>query len=409
MLRKTASLFVNALILKIKKINMRDKQKHFPVNWIDGMKINKNHFIEQDNAWMDALQSMVSLGLSPLRFGVLPASAAGEETFNIKISFDNQNSLRVSVLACQAVTSGGVHISLPAFSTIGQTDTGNILTSSFPFSATNTEATWWIFLFVHPFEKQAAGSPDISENPPRFPNALPTYTLQLVSETNYRQYAYHPYGMAVGKVSIVSNDVRIDNDYLPPCFSINAHPDLLSLHGELDKYLGKIESNCAEIVQKIFKKSQQNEISELVMFLCDRVMQNLGQAITNMRWNMIYAAPAAMFEIISALARIMKNSIDMRTGSGKEELMNYLSEWCELKQGEFETMLSSLANTGFDQNDINKNIQKIVLFVKITSRLFETLSKLEFIGKRKESGIFVKEETVQQADNQAKAKRRFLG
>ena len=388
---------------------MRDKQKYFPVNWIDGMKINKNHFIEQDNAAMDALQGMVSLGLSPLRFGVLPASAAGEETFNVKIAFDNQSSLRVSVLACQAVTSGGVHISLPAFSTVGQTDTGNILTTSFPFSASNTESNWWIFLFAHPYEKQAAGSPDLAENPPRFPNALPTYTLQLVSESNYKQQAYHPYGIAVGKVSIVSNDVRIEADYIPPCFSINAHPDLLSLHGELDSYLANVELNCSEIVQKIFKKNQQNEISELVMFLCDRVMQYLGQAITSMRWNMVYNAPAAMFETISSLARVMKNSIDMRTGSGKEELMNYMSEWCELKQGELETMLSSLANTTFNQNDINKNIQKIVLFVKVTSRLFETLSKLEFIGKRRESGIFVKEEAVQQPDSQGKPRRRFLG
>ena len=388
---------------------MRDKQKYFPVNWVDGMKINKNHFIEQDNAAMDALQGMVSLGLSPLRFGVLPASAAGEETFNVKIAFDNQSSLRVSVLACQAVTSGGVHISLPAFSTVGQTDTGNILTTSFPFSASNTESNWWLFLFAHPYEKQAAGSPDLAENPPRFPNALPTYTLQLVSESNYKQQAYHPYGIAVGKVSIVSNDVRIEADYIPPCFSINAHPDLLSLHGELDSYLANVELNCSEIVQKIFKKNQQNEISELVMFLCDRVMQYLGQAITSMRWNMVYNAPAAMFETISSLARVMKNSIDMRTGSGKEELMNYMSEWCELKQGELETMLSSLANTNFNQNDINKNIQKIVLFVKVTSRLFETLSKLEFIGKRRESGIFVKEEAVQQPDSQGKPRRRFLG
>ena len=388
---------------------MRDKQKYFPVNWIDGMKINKNHFIEQDNAAMDALQGMVSLGLSPLRFGVLPASAAGEETFNVKIAFDNQSSLRVSVLACQAVTSGGVHISLPAFSTVGQTDTGNILTTSFPFSASNTESNWWLFLFAHPYEKQAAGSPDLAENPPRFPNALPTYSLQLVSESNYKQQAYHPYGIAVGKVSIVSNDVRIEADYIPPCFSINSHPDLLSLHGELDSYLANVELNCSEIVQKIFKKNQQNEISELVMFLCDRVMQYLGQAITSMRWNMVYNAPAAMFETISSLARVMKNSIDMRTGSGKEELMNYMSEWCELKQGELETMLSSLANTNFNQNDINKNIQKIVLFVKVTSRLFETLSKLEFIGKRRESGIFVKEEAVQQPDSQGKPRRRFLG
>jgi hypothetical protein len=388
---------------------MRDQQKHFPVNWIDGMKINKNHFIEQDNAWTDALQGVASQQLSPLRFGVIPASVAGEETFNIKISFDNQNSLRVSVLSCQAITSGGAFISLPAFSTVGQADTGNVLTKTFPFADSKSESTWWIFLFVHPFEKQAAGSPDLAENPPRFPNVLPTYSIQVVSDTNYRQYAGHPYSLVIGKVAVNGNDVRIEDDYIPPCISINAHPDLLSLHGELDKYLADVELHCSQIVQKIFRKDQKNEISELVMFLCDRVMLYLGQAITSMRWNMVYAPPASMFAAISTLSRIMKNTIDLRIGSGKEELMNYMSEWCELRQGELESMLSNLANASFNQNDINKNIEKVVQFVKVTSRLFETLSKLEFIGKRKESGIFVKEETIEQAETANKARRRFLG
>ena len=389
---------------------MREYRKHFPVNWIDGMKINKNHFIDQDNAWADTLQEMASLNLSPVRYGVLPASVARENTFNVKISLDNQDSLRVSVLSCHAVTLGGMRISIPALSVNGQPDTGNILNTVFPFSSAKTEAAWWIFLFVHPFEKQPVGTPDISENPPRLPFVLPTYTLEMISESNYREFANHPYGISISKVIQNGSEVKIDEDYLPPCFSIMAHPDLLSLHGELDKYFADIELYCSKIVQKIFVKKQQNEISELVMFLCDRVMLYLGQAISTMRWKMIYEPPMEMFMGIAMLARILKNTIDLRIGSGKDELMNYLGEWCELKQGELETMLSKMANAGFNNNDINKSIHQVVVFVKITSRLFETLSKLEFIGKKKESGIFVKEESPQQAaEAQQKARRRFFG
>jgi hypothetical protein len=389
---------------------MRDNIKYFPVNWIDGMKINKDHFIDQDNAFTAAMQDAAALQLSPIRYGVLPSSVAGEDTFNVKLSLDNQESLRVSVLSCQAITSGGVRINIPALSMMGQGQTGNILTATFPFSAANaTESTWWIFLCINPYEKQPSGSPDLAENPPRLPQVMPSYALQLVSETNYREYAWHPYSLAIGKVAVNGNDIKIENDYLPPCLSLNAHPDLASLHSELDKFLSDIELYASRIVQKIFKKNQQNEISELVMFLCDRVMLFMGQTITVMRWSMLYEPPAAMFAAISSLARVMKNSIDMRIGSGKDELMNYLTEWCELKQGELETMLGSLANTGFDNNDINKNIQKIASFVKVTSRLFETLSKLEFIGKRKEGGIFVKEEpSTQQNEASPKQRRRFF-
>lgn len=109
----------------------------------------------------------------------------------------------------------------------------------------------------------------------------------------------------------------------------------------------------------------------------------------------------------------MKNTIDLRTGSGKEELMNYLSEWCELSQGELENMLSGLAGLRYEHNDINSNILPVIRFAKVTGKLFESLSNLEFIGKRKESGIFVKEEqNINQNTNNntdQKPKRRFFG
>ena len=389
---------------------MRDNIKHFPVNWIDGMKINKDHFIDQDNAWQSMLQDLSSLHVSPIRYGVLPASVSGDTTFNIKISLDNQESLRVSVLTCNAVTPGGVRINIPAVSASGQTEAGNIITQSFPFSPSAKESYWWIFLTVHPFEKQPVGSPDLSENPPRFPFVLPTYTIQLVSENNYREFAWHPYSLAIGKIAVNGKDIKIENEYIPPCFSLSAYPDLVSLHGELNKFLSDVELYSSRIVQKILKRNQQNEISELVMFLCDRVMLCISQAITTMRWTALYDSPVSMFACISNLARVIKNSIDMRTGSGKDELMNYLTEWCDLKQGELETMLGGMSNPNFDNNDINRTIYDIATFAKVTLRLFETLSKLEFIGKRKEGGIFVKEEqtTIQNEVQQPKPRRRFF-
>ena len=92
---------------------MKDQLKYFSVNWMDGMKINKNHFIAQDNAWNNALADNASLTISPIRFGVLPSSAAGENNFSVNIAVDNQGTLRATVQSCQAITSGGVRINLP--------------------------------------------------------------------------------------------------------------------------------------------------------------------------------------------------------------------------------------------------------------------------------------------------------
>ncbi len=388
---------------------MRDNLRHFPVNWIDGMKINKNHFIAQDDGWKDALHDIGSLSLSPIRYGVLPPSVSGENTFNVKATIDNQNTLRVTVLACNAVTSGGTRIIIPALQGSGISAPDGVPATSFQFSPTAGENTYWIQLTVNPFEKKPAGSPDLEDSPPRFPFVLPVYSVQVLTDVQFQQSVNNPYALTIGKININGNDVKVDADYIPPSFSISAHPDLVALHAEIDHFLGELEIRCSQIVQKIYRKNQQNELSELINFLCDRIMIYIGGSITSLRWTMIHESPASLFAAIASLGRIMKNSIDLRIGSGKEEMLNYLSEWCELKQGELETMLSNLANLRYDNNDINKNIEKVVVFVKVTSKLFDTLSKLEFIGKRRETGIFVKEEPMEHSDNQTKTRRRFFG
>jgi hypothetical protein len=390
---------------------MRSQRKYFSVNWMDGMKINKDHFIAQDNAMQDALSDALSLGLSPIRYGVLPASAAGENTFNVTIAVDNQNTLKATVLSLQAVTPGGVRIQIPALP-LADTEAG--LSTSFQFSPGTAEAIYWIAVTVQPFDRKPSGNPDPGENPPRYPFVQAGYQVQVVSESQYQQYARNPFALIIGKVLVNGNTIRVEEEYIPPCIAVAASPDLMGLHAELDQFLAGLELRCAQIVQKIFRKSQQNDLSELAMFLCDRIMLFIGQAITEMRWNQVYEPPARMFSTIMSLARIMKNTIDLRTGSGKEELMNYLSEWCELNQGELEGMLSGLAGLRYDHNDINSNILPVVRFAKVTGKLFESLSNLEFIGKRKESGIFVKEEHNynQPAAHTAeppKPKRRFFG
>jgi hypothetical protein len=373
---------------------MRDRLKHYFVNWVDGMKINKNHFIDQNNAVKDALYDAAALHLSPHRYGILPPSLAGENTFSVKVSIDNQNTLRVVVEACQAVTPGGVRIALPAFSSPVPTDADCTPTTILPFSSPSGEIDWWIVLIVHPFETQAAGAPDLSENPPRFPNVLPTYSIQVVNSNQYKQFTYYPYALTIGKIFVYNNEISPVDFYIPPCYSISAHPELVSLLHELDEFLASLERYCIQIVQKIFKQSDRNNLSESVMFLCDRMVLYLGQAVTAARWNLLYDSPAALFFTIASLARGIVNTIDLRIGLGKDELMTYFSEWCELKQGELENMLNNITNMTYEHDDVNKNISEAAVFVKIIGKLFRTLSRLEFIGKHKERErrLIIKEE-----------------
>ena len=383
---------------------MEHQSKYLQVNWADGMKLNKDLFIAQDNANASMAYNLIASTLSPIRYGLIPA----ENNFNTQIAIDNQNTVRITVMACKAITRGGIPVIIDGMET---TSTDGTPAISLQVNISNVATCYWAVLLAKPYERNPAGAINPNETPARLPYVKPGYDIILVEDHHLNQYAQHPYALLIGKLIANGSSIVVDQDYLPPSISVTASQDLLGLHAELDSFLAGLEQSCSQIVQKIYRKSQQNDLSELAQFLCDRIMLFLGQAITTYRWLDVHETPAKMISAIAGLARVIKNTIDLRIGSGKDELMTYLCEWCELNQGELESLLSNMASLRYNHNDVNQNIGSIIEFAKIIGKLFNTLSNLEFIGKKKESGLFVKEEQqfTPQSSDASKPKRRFFG
>lgn len=381
---------------------MNTLQEKNLVNWSDGMKLNKEIFIAQDNALLSMSYQLSATNLSEIKYGIL----ASPENFKIEIAIDNQNVVSTSLLTCKAITLGGVIIKVDAKE---KPDTVvPILRSTIAVGNANT--VYWSVLIAQPYDRTPFGEIDNNENPARLPFLKQTAVLQLVEENELKQYLNHPLALIVGKVYVDGSKIRNDDYFIPACMSIQSSEDLIGLHAELDSFLSSLELACSQIVQKIYRKSQQNDLSELAQFLCDRIMIFLAEAITHFRTTMMHEPPVNMISKIVTLARLIKNTIDLRMGSGKDELMNYLCEWCDLKQGELEVLLTNMSVLKYNHYDINSNITPIVQFAKVIGKLFTTLSNLEFIGKKKESGLFVKEEVQQEnTQSEVKPKRRFFG
>lgn len=383
---------------------MYNQQHYYPVNWMDGMKMNKSHFIATDHATIDGVRDALQTVLNPTRYGLVCNDE--QQSIDIQISIDNQNLIKAKLLHCDAVTIGGSRIFIHG-KNLQQSFTQLEVTQS---AKSGEEGVFWISVAVNLFDRTPYGNPDPQEQPPRNPYLMPSYSLQITPDTQIKQLLHHPNQLIVGKVILNGAQSRVEEEYIPPCMSVSAHIDLVAFHGELDSFFGKLELKCSQIVQKIFKKNQQNELSDLVQFLCDRMVMYLGSSITSYRWSGIHESPVMMVQTTVGLARVMKNTIDLRIGSGKEELLNYLAEWCELNQGELETLLTGVANLNYEHHDVNQVLVKLVRFVKVLGKLFDTLSNLEFIGKKKDSNIFVKEEQIQVVEdiNKPKPKRRFF-
>jgi hypothetical protein len=112
---------------------------------------------------------------------------------------------------------------------------------------------YWVVLVVNPFDRQPAGSPDLGGISAKAARRCTGLYVQIVSDSQFRQYSTHPYALTIGKVLANGNDIRVDENYIPPCYSVSAHPDLVTLHGEwTDSWV-----TSSSVVRRSFKRSSE--------------------------------------------------------------------------------------------------------------------------------------------------------
>jgi hypothetical protein len=384
---------------------MIEKLNHFPVNWIDGMKINKTHFTDVQNFVSDSVRDSVGVHTSMISYGLLPV----QDPIKINLIIDNHKLLRIKVEECHAITPNGSRIEIG-----GGVSESLSLSIPYPEAARELKedenAVLLACISVNPFKRTPYGEPDPEENPPRYPYSFPEYTLNLIPEDELKNtIGFGTHYLTIGKILVSSGESRIDENYIPPSVSVSSHKKLQELFVEIDHFYGQIELYAVQIAQKIHAKKQSNELALMMEMMSEKTLNYLGMEINKFRWMSPHTPPAEMLVSVVALARLLKNFIDSRSGAGKEELLNYFAEWCNVSQGDFEVIFSETINSDYNHNQMDKTIVKIRRFMKTLEDLYSVLSRLDYIGKKRDGSIFVSENTDErEAVIHAKRSRTFL-
>jgi hypothetical protein len=375
---------------------MARENYYLPVNWVDGMKINKDHFIDEQNARIQDQAFATGAHINNINYGLLPSVAGGHNSVNLYINLDNQQQVTASLLYCRAVTPGGYVIHIEEVAGNSFTNAAeNIPGLSVPFSELKAKADcYFIVLAVNPYKRIPTGNAPPDEIPPRIPYTLPQYSLSLLAEENLQSKKPGLYQLVIGKFFIKEQNIEVDEDYIPPCVTSSSHPDLVDVFAGMEAFISKMELYCVQILQKIIQKKQQNELAQIVQRICENLLQYTNSHAMIYRWSMLHQPPLHMLSVIASMARVLKNTLDQYIGTGKEELINYFMEWCELNQGELENVITDLTTHQYIHEDINGTVEITMAFSKSISSLFHNLSRLEYIGKKRDANIFVKEEVV---------------
>jgi len=353
------------------------KRNHYYVNWVDGMKISSSN---EENP-----------------------------TDSIQLSIDGQNKLSVQVGKCKAVTQGGYFIDISNETNALRDTKGKFTTVTTDIDTENaTSESYYVILNINPYDKIPVGEANTEEEPPRHPFVISKFTLSTIAEDQIQHDAsLGDSFLIIGKIVLDSNNSpELDPNYIPPCYSIQSHQDLIYIYSEIGVFYNALEKYCLQIIQKIFQKKQSNELAHMVLSLSQNVWQFTSGIIPEYRIEDRTASPVKIITKLITLSRIIKNSIDVYIGTGKEELVNYLVDWSDTSQGEFEKILDDMIAVEYKHYDVNLSLETVSKFSRVMLSLFKKLEELDYIGKKSDSNIFVKEEVVVKQD--VKQRRSFL-
>ena len=382
--------------------------QYLPVNWVDGMKINKDHFIAERNAFLQLVSGSAASLITDVNYGLLPPVAAEHRPFKLYVMPDNQEMIAVKLISCRAITAGGHFIYVDEKS---QYAADNLTVApELKVAISNyldKPGRYAVIVTIDPYNRMPLGNASAEELPPRIPYSAPQLTLSLLPVDELQGNKPGLYQLCVGNILIEKNKVLPVEDYIPPCSCPAAHEVLKDVFYGLEEYMAKMELYAMQILQRINQKGQNNELALMVQQVCERLLHFQTIEFAAMRWAALHKAPHAMFGHITGQARTIKNTLDIYLNAGKEQLLNYFTEWCDVNQGELETVITELSNYTYRHEDLQTLVDKTREYTRLISALFNKLSRLDYIGKKREAGIFVKEEVVKnQVPESAQKKRR---
>ena len=141
---------------------MNNLLTHYPVNWIDGMKLSSSHFIAVRQR--QRCHSLANHSLQPVE----------DDTVKMHVLMDHYNCLQLTLEECHAVTPNGIRIQISA------SQEGQTLTLSKDMTEMKGNATFFVFITAELFKPTPYGEAAAQEYPPRIPFLRPTLMLNQV-------------------------------------------------------------------------------------------------------------------------------------------------------------------------------------------------------------------------------------
>ena len=364
------------------------------VNWVDGMKISKNHLSQTEDYFIDVVRDATNMRLNDYNFGILPPYKSNELSSDFEITEKISNYIEIELRKCNAITAGGCRIN------INPLDQTEYLRLDYPFESDlasienkkDDQLFWDVILVVRPFDRKPIGTPDPDETPPRHPDSEKDYALFIKPAGQMKVDSFGMHHLIIGRVAKTGDRYEVDRNYIPPCTSMSSHPDLKKYYEKFGKYLNDIEVSSHKIIQKIHERENISDIAKNINLVCEHLLISISSIYFNYKNKGRHYTPIETLDVFSTLAHTTFVSINFIHKKKREEMLQYFYEWSDVTPGNFTEMLTNMLELVYDHHNIRSMMSYTEDFLSMFSSLWIKLSTLEYIGQHKEN-IVVAEKT----------------
>lgn len=369
--------------------------RHPAVNWVDGMKISKQQFIDTEDHFADTLRDTTSLFLRSYDFGLLPPFRGQRQSCDFEITERVTNQVEVRLRQCNAVTAGGLRIHLLPQEYADQ------LVRHYNFADADPQddaqvTRYSIVLGVNPYERVPAGVPAPEETPPRHPYAAHAYSLNILPGEQVEAGEMGLNHLVIGQLLRQHGRVSVNENYIPPCAAIISHPALIRYYERLSGLLNEIQICSFKIIEKVTARDSRTPLAGNIKLLAERMLDYIAQVFFTYRNVAHQQPPVQVVGYFSNLAHIFYTVMNYPGAREKEEMLKYFYEWKDVTPGNFEDLLARTVDLVYDHYNIQQSMAQVLEFMQVLSALWNKLSSLEFIGQRRENIVVAEQKTIEQ-------------
>ncbi len=368
---------------------MLPKLQHNLTNWVDGMKINRQHFIDSENSLLDQIRDVHASSLFSFSYGLLQPLPGEKSSLECTVLNSQSGQFKISVSHCRAVTSGGNRIEILTGKHPELVSDSSLFSTSEGYEGKKTNAAAYLAVIsVDPFDRLPFGVANADESPARNQYSVSTYKLHLIDEESVHAGSLGASHMPIARFTSRSGELVRDSNYIPPVAVIAAHPGTKQIYNSIAESLNQIQESSTEIIQKVVEQGQKDYLPLNLKSICEQCIWQISSEFFLYRVMYRQQSPVYVANVVVKLASVVNVSMNFMPAKDREEVLQYFNHWNEISPGKFQDMLATVINADYDHEYIYACFEPLLTFLKVWNDLLEKIKALKLIGQKKEGFDF---------------------